>query len=125
MLSGVHFAQFPPPGTHIKGIPHVMFEGLLTNIERRIQIIPFIKTGIYNPRSLGSLEAENFFGEFQELDPKGSGLIRPDDIPKAISTACELIGARLDPNRYNYICYDYRIINQPHSLLLKSRFRRL
>ena len=102
LLRDVNFYEFPPPGTHVKGIPHIMFEGLLTNIERRIQIIPFVKSGACNPRALGSLEAENFFGEFQELDPKGSGVIRPDDIPKAISTACELIGARLDPNRYDW-----------------------
>ena len=58
-----------------------------------------MKTGAYNPRALGSLEVENFFGEFQELDPSGSGVIRADDIPKALSTASELIEARLNPNR--------------------------
>lgn len=79
----MNFYEFPPPGTHVKGIPHIMFEGLLTNIERRIQIIPFVKSGACNPRALRSLEAENFFGEFQELDPEGSGVIRPDDIPKS------------------------------------------
>ena len=99
LLCGVDFSQFPPYGTHVLGVPYVMFEGLMTNVERRIQIIPYVKTGAYNPRALGSLEAENFFGEFQDLDPKGSGVIRPEDIPKAISTACELIEARLDPTR--------------------------
>ncbi|XP_060553199.1 uncharacterized protein LOC132714356 [Ruditapes philippinarum] len=103
LLKDVYFDKFPPPGSHIKELPHVMFEGTLTNIERRIQIIPHVKSGAFNPRALGSLEAENFFGEFQELDPRGSGVIKPDDIPKAISTACELIGARLDPNRDFYM----------------------
>lgn len=83
LLRDINFYEFPPPGTHVKGIPHIMFEGLLTNIERRIQIIPFVKSGACNPRALGSLEAENFFGEFQELDPEISGVIRPDDIPKS------------------------------------------
>ncbi|CAG2203957.1 unnamed protein product [Mytilus edulis] len=99
LLKDINFMQFPPPGLHVKGIPHIMFEGLLTNIERRIQIIPFVKSGTYNSRALGSLEAENFFGAFQDLDPKGSGIIRPDDVPAAIRTACDLIGTRLDPNR--------------------------
>ncbi|XP_071137033.1 uncharacterized protein [Mytilus edulis] len=99
LLKDINFMQFPPPGLHVKGIPHIMFEGLLTNIERRIQIIPFVKSGSYNSRALGSLEAENFFGAFQDLDPKGSGIIRPDDVPAAIRTACDLIGTRLDPNR--------------------------
>ncbi|VDI80060.1 Hypothetical predicted protein [Mytilus galloprovincialis] len=99
LLKDINFMQFPPPGLHVKGIPHIMFEGLLTNIERRIQIIPFVKSGTYNSRALGSLEAENFFWAFQDLDPKGSGIIRPDDVPAAIRTACDLIGTRLDPNR--------------------------
>ncbi|KAK7507914.1 hypothetical protein BaRGS_00000879 [Batillaria attramentaria] len=99
LLEGVDFNKFPPPGLHIRGIPHVMFEGLLTNIERRIQIFPYVRTGAYNPRALGSLEAENFFGAFQDLDPSGSGILRPDDVPKAIASACELIGTRLDKDR--------------------------
>jgi len=33
------------------------------------------------------------------LDPKGSGVMRPDDVAAAISTACELQQARYDPNR--------------------------
>lgn len=53
-----------------------MFQGLLTNIERRLQIFPYVESGRSNVRTLGSLEAENFFGEFQDLDPKGSGVIK-------------------------------------------------
>jgi hypothetical protein len=37
----------------------------------------------YNVRALGSLEAENLLGEFQDLNPKGVGVLRPDDIPIA------------------------------------------
>ena len=100
LLSNIKIGSFPPPGSHINGIPLVMFEGLLTNIERRIQLFPFVKKGSYNVRALGSLENENFFGDFQDLDPSGSGVIRPDDVSAAISTACELSESRLDPNRY-------------------------
>jgi hypothetical protein len=49
--------------------------------------------------ALGSLEAENLFGEFQDLDPKGVGVLRPDDIPIAISTACELLSVRMDAKK--------------------------
>jgi hypothetical protein len=31
-------------------------------------------------------KAENLLGEFQELNPKGVGVLRPDDIPIAMST---------------------------------------
>ncbi|VDI14617.1 Hypothetical predicted protein [Mytilus galloprovincialis] len=103
LLDKIDIGKFPPPGRHVKGIPIVMFEGLMTNIERRIQLFPFIKSGAYNVRALGSLESENFFGQFQDLDPKGSGVLRPDDVSTAISTACELTQARFDPNRVFYM----------------------
>ena len=73
-----------------------MFEGLMTNIDRRIQLFSFVRNQAYNVRALGSLEAENLFGEFQDIDPKGVGVLRPDDIPIAMSTACELLSVRMD-----------------------------
>ena len=100
LCSNIHIGRFPPPGSHVNGIPVVMFEGLMTNIERRIQLFPFVKRGSYNVRALGSLEAENFFSGFQDLDPKGSGVLRQDDVSAAISTACELTEDRFGPNRY-------------------------
>ena len=68
LYSNIEIGKFPPPGSHVNGIPIVMFEGLMTNIERRIQLFPFVRKGTYNVRALGSLESENFFGAFQDLD---------------------------------------------------------
>ena len=45
LLSHVQFNQFPPSGSHIRGIPLVMFEGLMTSFERRIQLYAFVKQG--------------------------------------------------------------------------------
>jgi hypothetical protein len=75
-----------------------MFEGLMTNIDRRNQLFSFVRNQAYNVRALGSLEAENLFGEFQDIDPKGVGVLRPDDIPIAMSTACELLSVRMPSN---------------------------
>ena len=83
------FNTFPPYGSHIRGVPNVMFKGLLTNIDRRIQLFPYVKSGKYNVRTLGSLEAENFFGEFQDLDPKGTGVIKAEEVPMDLETACQ------------------------------------
>ena len=99
LLQDVRFHTFPPHGSFIRGIPIVLFEGLLTNIERKIQLFTFTKTGSYNVRAVGSLDIENFFGTFQDIDPKGTGVIRPDDIPAALSVAAELIDVKFDPNR--------------------------
>ena len=99
LLQSVQFNKFPPYGTHIRSIPHIMFQGLLTNIDRRIQLFPYVKSGRYNVRSLGSLEVENFFGEFQDIDPKGSGVIKASEIPSALETACQMLKTRLNPDR--------------------------
>lgn len=81
------------------GILNIMFQGLLTNIDRRIQSFPYVKCNRYNVRTLGSLEVENFFGEFQDLDPKGSGVIEAEEVPAALESACQLMSTRLLPNR--------------------------
>ena len=36
LLSGVRFDTFLPYGSHIRGVPNIMFQGLLKNIDRRI-----------------------------------------------------------------------------------------
>ena len=57
--------EFPPPGSHVKGLPITQFEGLMTNIDRRIQLYSMIQSGTYNQRSVSSLDSETFFGSFQ------------------------------------------------------------
>jgi hypothetical protein len=49
------------------------------------------------------LEAENFFGEYQDLDPKGSGVIKAEDIPAALESACQMNDTRLMPGRPFYM----------------------
>ena len=99
LLEGINFSKFPPSGASVKDIPIVLYEGLLTGIERRFQLYPFTKTGTYNLRSVGSLDIENFFGSFQDLDRRGTGVLRPDDIPAAIGVAVELMETRMNPDR--------------------------
>ena len=76
-----------------------MFQGLLTNIDQHIQLVPYAKSGKYNVRILGSLGAENFIGEFQDLDPKGTGVIKAEEVPMALETAGQLLKNRLSPER--------------------------
>ncbi|CAC5399606.1 unnamed protein product [Mytilus coruscus] len=34
---------------------------------------------------------KNFFGQFQDLDPKGSGVIKAEEVPAALESACQLL----------------------------------
>jgi len=70
----------------------------MVSIERTLLLWGLLPS--FNVRSIGTLDAENFFGTFQDLDPTGSGVIRPKDIPQVFLTACELITAKFNPNRY-------------------------
>ena len=99
LLDGVDISKFPPDGSYIKDLPIVLYEGLLTNIERKIQLFQFAKRGCYNVRAVGRLNIENFFGTFQELDPRGSGDLTLQDIPSTISVAIELLDAKFNPDR--------------------------
>ena len=100
LLDNFNFNVFPPPGSHIRGIPMVMFEGILTNIDHRIQLYEIATQKTFNVRSIRILDSENFFGEFIRIDPKGTGVLMPVDIPHALQTASYILNARMDVSRY-------------------------
>ena len=53
----------------------------------------------------------------QNKDPKGSGVIRPDDIPTTIGSACELLSTRMDTKK-PFIVHTSRAKVYPlHSLM--------
>ncbi len=107
LLSKLNVGIFPPPGSHVNGLPIVMFEGILTSIERRTQLYSVVRGGSYNARAIGSLDCETFFGAFQDLDPKGSGVLMPDDIPRVIEIASYVSHAHLDDSRYHVRWHKY------------------
>ena len=87
LLSPANLAKFPPPGSSVGRMTIVMFEGILTNIDRRTQLYALVPGETYNVRAPTSLDAENLFSEFQELDSRSSGTLMADDIPAALRTA--------------------------------------
>ena len=90
---------YPPPASYVAGLPIAQFEGILCNVDRRLQLFATTKDGKYNQRSISSLDSETMFGSFQDIDPKGTGVLRADDIPAALGTAVCLFKHKLDPNR--------------------------
>ena len=55
------------------------------------------------------MDIENSFGTFQDIDPKGAGVLRPSDIPTALSVAVVLLDAQMDPERYYFSFYHFMI----------------
>ena len=105
LLQDVRFSKFPPYGAYVKDIPVVLFEGLLTNIQQILQLFPFTKSGSYNVRAVRSMEIENFFETFQDIDSERAGVLQPSDIPTALSVAVELLDAQMDSERYYFFFF--------------------
>jgi hypothetical protein len=99
LLGSTKLAEFPPPGLHVAGMPIVMFEGILSNIDRRIQLYSLIPGNSYNVRAPNTLDAENLFSEFRDVDPKSTGCLMADDIPIALETASYIMQTKLNPDR--------------------------
>ena len=75
------------------------YEGLVVNIERKLQIYGFVPGHAYNVRAMGSQEVEQFFSTFRDMDTSGNGSPEPDAIPNMMSTVVEINNFRLDPDK--------------------------
>lgn len=116
LLSTARLSQFPPAGSYVSDMPVVMFEGFMTNIDRRLQLYVLANGGTYNVRCPNTLDSENFFGEFQSLDPRGMGVLSPDDIPQAMEAGSYILHGRLNPDRMFYMRTSrYPRVYQVHS----------
>ena len=67
LLQYLRVGQFPPPGLHVAGMPMAQYEGLLTNIDRKLQLYNLVHQGTYNQGAISSLDSENLFGAFQVI----------------------------------------------------------
>ncbi|VDI03707.1 Hypothetical predicted protein [Mytilus galloprovincialis] len=103
LLPYLHVGHFPPPGAYVASLPMAQFEGILSNVDRRLQLYGMVQRGSYNQRAVTSLDSETFFSGFQDYDPKGTGVLRPDDIPTALGAAVCLFSQRMDSNRKFYM----------------------
>ena len=71
----------------------------MCNIDRRLQLYAIVPGGAYNQRSVNSQDSETFFSSLQELDPKGTGIVRPDYIPVALEAATCILNHKLSETR--------------------------
>lgn len=94
--SYVALQQFPPPGRHVVDMPVSV---LIVSCERLIQLYKICHSKSYNARAVSSLDNETFFSSFRDLDSRGAGVLKPLEIPKAMSVACEILTTRLNPDR--------------------------
>ena len=97
LLKDINFGEFPPITRYFKGIPVVTFEGMIMDIDSKLQL--FGISGAYNIRSVGSLAAETAVGVLQTLNQSSQVSIKAVDVPKLMSTVVEVMTCKLNPNR--------------------------
>lgn len=69
LLQFYRAGQFPPPGGYVSGMPVAQFEGIMTGIDRRLQLYRLSETGTYNHRAISSNDNETFFSTIQVRCP--------------------------------------------------------
>ena len=99
LIGDISFNSFPPPGRHVKGIPFVMWEGFLQNVDTRVQLYSICNNKTYNHRSLGTLAVESFFSDLTDIEPTKMGCPKAIHIPRLMASVTELNHYRHDPNR--------------------------
>ena len=97
MLSNVDFSQYPPYGSHIRGMPRTMYEGLLQSIDTHIQLYAICKEGTYNQPAVSSLVNETFFGEMADMKQTKLGCPKAISVPRLMSVVTELMHYRHNP----------------------------
>lgn len=97
LLDGVNFSKFPPHGMYIGGIPVVTFEGMMLDIDTKLQLYGI--TDNYNIRAVGSLAAETTVGILQAHYPNPQVSIKARDVPTLMSSVIEVMTCKSNPNR--------------------------
>ena len=83
LTTGICFDDYPMGSTHIKGIPIIMYEGLLQGISKRISLYNISQTGTYN-RAISILGIEIFFSTLSEVDFTMTGCPKAMQIHKIL-----------------------------------------
>ena len=84
LMEQLNLAEFPPPSTHVKGIPIITFKGLLWGISTRIMLYHFAKIGTFNNKAISTLCIESFFSSLSKADFTMTGCPKATQIHRTI-----------------------------------------
>ena len=91
------FSDYPPPTTHIYGIPIKTFEALLHSISTRFSLYQLSSTRSYNTRAISTLAVESFFSDLAHYKFSGLGAPKSVDILKLISHVVHMNTTKHNP----------------------------
>ena len=85
MIGKCNLSDYPPPGSHIQGIPIKTYEALLHSISTRFSLFGLSSKQKYNTRAISTLAVESFFSDLTRYEFSGLGAPKAVDIPKLLS----------------------------------------
>ena len=99
LLDKVNLSEYPPPSTHVFGLPIKTFESLLHCISTRFLLFVISSNNAYNMRAVSTLAVESFFSNLTRYEFSGLGAPKAVDIPKLISHIVYINTIKQDPTR--------------------------
>lgn len=101
LLQDVDLFRFPPPGRYIKGLPTVLFEAIIANIDAHNIAHALVAGGKINPRSLGTNDNETYHSVEESLCKCWGGIPSDRELQhikyKAALMSCLLLKDKLFP----------------------------
>ena len=85
ILEKVSLSDYPPPTTHVCGIPIKTFKALLHCISSCFILFVLSSTHSYNTQAVSTLAIKSFFLDLTRYEFSGLGAPKAIDIPKLIS----------------------------------------
>ena len=114
LMDMIDFSTYPPPTSHVGGIPIKTFEAMLHCISTRFALYWTSQRHCYNTRALSTLAVESFFSDLSKFEFSGLGTPKSTDIPKLLSHLVHINTTKHNPSRGfefttstrdNYPCY--------------------
>ena len=99
LLERINLSDYPPPTTHVTGIPIRTFEALLHSISSRFSLFILAEKNSYNTRAISTLAVESFFSDMTRYEFSGLGAPKATDIPKLISHVVQINSMKHNPDR--------------------------
>ena len=100
MVGKCNFSDYPPPITHVQGIPIKTYEALLHTISTRFSLLFGLSaSNAYNTRSISTLAVKSFFSDLIRFEFSGLGAPKAVDIPKLISHVVHINSLKHNPDR--------------------------
>ena len=99
MLQFYDPTDYPPPSTHIYGLPLPTFEMLLQSTSIRIALYLVSEFHTFNHRAISTKGIESSFSDLSIVDITGTSCPKAYQIPKLISMLVEYNTAKHDPTK--------------------------